>query len=499
MATTSSPARRGATAPTRSAQGAPKSARTTLALRRAPSAAAVIGVVLVEGNALPELPRMGEAARAVVEQIAALPQSAAAGSLRDLALPGGRRLLLTGAGAGGDEQVRLAGGRLAKAAGSSVLAVVAVQPLLALAEGLLLGSYVFTRKSAPVPSSPRRIDILLPADGNEAEATAVLAQATTHAGATAWVRDLANEPSSVKNPAWLGAQAQDVLRPLGVEVTVRDEAWLQTQGFGGVLAVGQGSATPPRLIEARWRPRSASPARHIVLVGKGITFDTGGLNIKPGDGMAMMHTDMSGGAAVLGALRIVAERKLPIRVTVLVPAAENAVSGRAMRPSDIIRHYGGRTSSVGNTDAEGRLVLADALAYAVARLEPSVVIDIATLTGAMKVALGMTLGGLFATTDGLAASLRDAGARAGEPLWRMPLSDEYRHLVTSPVADADNAGGNPGGVTAALFLEPFVGSIPWAHLDIAGPARRPADADLGVKGATGFGARLLAQWIEDQL
>ncbi|MCW2601985.1 MAG: Leucyl aminopeptidase [Pseudonocardiales bacterium] len=476
--------------------------RTSLSVRRAPSAAAVLGVVLVQGADLPALPRLGDAARALVDQVAGDPASAVAGSLRDLALPGGRRMLLTGAGAGGAEEIRRAGGRLAKVAGPSVLAVVAATPLLALAEGLLLGSYVFTRKSAPAPTRPRRIDILLAPGADDAagaQAEAVLAQATAHADATAWARDLANEPASVKNPAWLGRQAQDVLGPLGVDVTVRDVAWLEAQGFGGVLAVGSGSATPPRLIEARWRPRSASPARHIVLVGKGITFDTGGLNIKHGDAMTMMHTDMSGGAAVLGALRIVASRALPIRVTALVPAAENAVSGRAMRPSDVIRHFGGRTSSVGNTDAEGRLVLADALAYAVARLEPSVVIDIATLTGAMKVALGLTLGGLFATTDGLAESLRDAGARAGEPLWRMPLSDEYRHLVTSPVADADNAGGNPGGVTAALFLEPFVGDIPWAHLDIAGPARRPVDADLGVKGATGFGARLLAQWIEDQL
>ncbi len=477
-------------------------ARPTLAVRTSAPASAVLGIVLTDGAALADLPTLPETARTMVEAAAADPAASADGALRDLTLPGGRRVLLTGAGAGEADAIRRAGGRLAKAAGPSTLAVLAAEPLAELAEGLLLGSYVFTRKSAPAPSRPRRIDLVLPADCSEADQAAAQAladQASIHAAATAWARDLANEPSSTKNPAWLGRQAQDVLGPLGVDVTVRDEAWLTAQGFGGVLAVGGGSATGPRLIEARWRPRSAPAQRHVVLVGKGITFDTGGLNIKPGDGMAMMHTDMSGGAAVLGAIRVIAARKLPIRVTALVPAAENAVSGQAMRPSDIIRHYGGRTSSVGNTDAEGRLVLADAIAYAVDKLAPSVIIDIATLTGAMKVALGLSLGGLFATDDELAASLRDAGARAGEPLWRMPLSDEYRHLVTSPVADADNAGSNPGGVTAALFLEPFAGSIPWAHLDIAGPARRPKDADLGVKGATGFGARLLAQWIEDQL
>jgi leucyl aminopeptidase len=187
-----------------------------------------------------------------------------------------------------------------------------------------------------------------------------------------------------------------------------------------------------------------------------------------------------------------------VRVTALVPAAENAFGGASYRPSDVVRHFGGRTSEIANTDAEGRIVLADALAYAVARLRPSVLVDVATLTGAMKTALGERTGGLFATTDELAAQLLAAGASAGEPLWRMPLAAEYEGQLASDVADANNAPGNPGSITAALFLRPFTGGLPWAHLDIAGPARAGEDDGILGKGATGFGARLLLRWLEGQ-
>jgi leucyl aminopeptidase len=192
---------------------------------------------------------------------------------------------------------------------------------------------------------------------------------------------------------------------------------------------------------------------------------------------------------------MIAERNVAIRVTALLPAAENSVSGSAMRPSDVIRHYGGRTSEVGNTDAEGRLVLADAMAYAVARLKPSVLVDIATLTGAMKVALGTRTGGLFATTDELATALIRASEAAGEPVWRLPLAEQYLPMLVSDIADATNSPGNPGGITAALFLRPFSGGLPWAHLDVAGPGRSSDEAGDRSVGATGFGARLLAEWI----
>jgi leucyl aminopeptidase len=358
--------------------------------------------------------------------------------------------------------------------------------LTAFVEGLVLGCYRFTRASAP-PPGPSQIDLCGAAD------EAALSTGLRNAAATAWARDLANARHE-KTPAWLAAQAMRELGPLGVHVREHDERWLGEQGFGGVLAVGGGSPAPPRLIEVRWKPRGAT--RHVVLVGKGITFDTGGINRKTGSGMNTMFTDMAGGAAVLGAVRAVAAAGVPVQVTALVPAAENAFSGASYRPGDVVRHYGGRTSEINNTDAEGRIVLADAIAYAAARLRPAVIVDIATLTGAMKVALGLRTAGLFATADEVADGLAAAGAAAGEPLWRLPMPTEYESSLQSPIADAVNAPGNPGAITAALFLRRFADGVPWAHLDVAGPARASEEDGMFTKGATGFGARLLAAWVE---
>jgi leucyl aminopeptidase len=360
--------------------------------------------------------------------------------------------------------------------------------LTAFVEGLVLGSYDY-RRGAPKPATAR-VDLAGVADG------AALAEGLRYAGAAVWARDLGNTPANIKNPAWLGAAAARELTPLGVRVQVRDEGWLRDNGFGGVLAVGAGSRSAPCLIEASWRPRAAAAGTHLVLVGKGITFDTGGINLKPGESMKSMHTDMTGGAATLGALRAIAQARVPVRVTVLVPCAENSFSGGAMRPGDVIRHYGGRTSEVTNTDAEGRLVLSDALAYAAARLKPTAMVDIATLTGGMKVALGTRTGGLFATDDALADGLLAAGEAAGEPLWRMPMPSDYESALASDIADANNSPGNPQAVTAALWLLPFAGTVPWAHLDIAGPARSAVADGVIPQGATGFGARLLARWVE---
>jgi leucyl aminopeptidase len=273
--------------------------------------------------------------------------------------------------------------------------------------------------------------------------------------------------------------------------TIRDERWLAEQSFGGVLAVGGGSASPPRLIELSYRPRGAG--RHLLLVGKGITFDTGGLSIKPADGMHLMRTDMAGGGAVIAAIRAIAALRLDVRVTALVPAAENHVSGSSYRPGDVVRHYGGTTTEVGNTDAEGRMVLADALAYGVRRFRPDAVVDVATLTGAMKVALGLRTGGLFATDDDLAGRVLAAGKRVGEAWWRMPLLEAHADAVRGELADIRQAPGGPGGITAALFLREFVGGVPWGHLDIAGPARAEQTYADVVPGATGFAARTLVE------
>jgi leucyl aminopeptidase len=211
-----------------------------------------------------------------------------------------------------------------------------------------------------------------------------------------------------------------------------------------------------------------------------------------------MKRDMTGAGVVLAVMSRLAELDCPVRVTGLMACAENAIDGNALRPGDVVRHYGGRTSEVTNTDAEGRLVLADALAYAVDKLDPTVLVDVATLTGAMKISLGQRTGGLFATDDELADHLLAAGRASGEPLWRMPLVDDYEERLESPVADADNAAGPPGAITAALFLRPFAGGVPWAHLDIASVGDSPVDAFEWTAGATGFGARVLLHWLEQR-
>ena len=359
--------------------------------------------------------------------------------------------------------------------------------------GLRLGGYRFAVTSEETAPAVRTISLVTPdrALDEPVRRAAVLAQAT------ALTRDLANMPSNVKDPGWLAKMA---VRTVGkvADVVVRDEKWLATEGFGGVLAVGGGSVRPPRFVEMTWRPSAKAP--HIVLVGKGITFDTGGISIKPADGMHMMRTDMSGGAAVIAAMEAIARLGLNVRVTGLVPCAENQVSGAAYRPGDIVRHYGGRTTEVSNTDAEGRMVMADVLAYAADRLKPDLLVDVATLTGAMKISLGLRTGGLFASTDEVAAQVLAAGEAAGERWWRMPLdsdadsvASELTHAVASEIADVRQCPPGPGGIAAAMFLREFTDGLPWAHLDIAGPARAERNYDEVSAGATGFAARTLVE------
>ena len=365
----------------------------------------------------------------------------------------------------------------------------------ALAVGLVLGGYRF--RVTGTRSAPRTSSVLLVVDEPERIAAGVR-DAVTTAGATALARDLANMPSNVKDPVWLAGTAARLSSGIpGLATVVRDEAWLVEHGFGGVLAVGGGSATPPRLVELTWRPRGGSRAPHLVFIGKGVTFDTGGISIKPADGMHQMRTDMSGGAAVIAALLAIAAMKLPLRVTGLVPCAENHLSGSAYRPGDVVRHFGGRTTEVTNTDAEGRMLLADALAYAAQRHTPDAMVDVATLTGAMKISLGLRIGGLFASCDSLAARIGVAGERVGEAWWRMPLLADNAEDVRSQIADVRQCPGGPGAIAAALFLREFTGDRPWAHLDIAGPARSEATYDEVVPGGTGFAARTLVRLAAD--
>jgi leucyl aminopeptidase len=413
--------------------------------------------------------------------------------------PGPGRVVFLGLGDGSPAAMRRAGaalGRLAAGGRPVITSAVLGRPAAAVsafAEGLLLGSYRFSAGSA----APATGQVQLLTTGPDGPVAA--GRAAALAGAVALARDLANTPSAEKTPAWLADQAVAVAADSGLTAAVAAEDELAARGFGGLLAVGAGSARPPRLIELGYQPAGAG--QHVVLVGKGITFDSGGLSLKPSDGMKLMKTDMAGGGAVIAAMSALARLGVRARVTGLVAAAENMPSGSALRPGDVIRHFGGRTTEVLNTDAEGRLVLADALAYADALLAPDVLVDLATLTGAARVALGAGLGALYATDDALAAALLAAGEASGDRLWRMPLADDYADALTSPVADLANVphqrDHRAGSIDAALFLREFTGGRPWAHLDIAGPARAAADDGEIVKGATGFGTRCILRWLAD--
>ena len=416
-------------------------------------------------------------------------------------------LLLVGTGDGSPTALRRAGAALARRAGdrarlaTAVAAGASPDGLRAHVEGVLLATYRFRDTGKAEGAGPlRRVDVV----SSRAESDkhrAAFAAAVRGATAAFRARDLANTTSDVKDPAWVVTQARRLARPAGLDVKVWDERDLAREGFGGILAVGQGSARPPRLLQLTYSPSSgARTAPHVVLVGKGITFDSGGLTLKPREALVPMKTDMAAGGAVVAAMAALKEAGTRARVTALVPLAENLPGAAAQRPGDVIRHWGGRTVEVFNTDAEGRLVLADALAYAAARLRPDLVVDLATLTGAASLGLGRRHGALYATDEGLAAGLLAAGEATGERLWRMPLVDDYRFVLDSELADLTNVTRDPtvmgGSIVAALFLREFTGGLPWAHLDIAGPARADKNEHEVTKGATGFGARLLLRWLE---
>ncbi len=424
------------------------------------------------------------------------------------AATGPRAVVLVGVGAGRPTDLRRAAATLARqvrdreAVATTLAALDAEHGIEAVAVGLMLGSFQFTWRSRPPEHRPVRRVVLAgrPADSDDDD-EAALDRAVALGGAAWRARTLATVPSNLKNPAWLADRAVELAAEAGLTSRVWDDAELRAGGFGGIVGVGQGSATPPRLIRLDYTPAQHTrrrAGRHtptVVLVGKGITFDTGGLSIKTAQGMVAMKRDMTGGAVVMATMAALSAVGCPVRVVGLVPAAENAVSGSAMRPGDVLRHYGGRTSEVTNTDAEGRLVLADALAYAVAELKPAAIVDVATLTAGVKVALGQQVGGLFADDDALAAHLLDAGAGAGEPLWRLPLVAAYEERLASKVADADNGAKGPAAIMAALFLRPFTGDVPWAHLDIASVGDVPDDYYEWTQGPSGFGARALLTWL----
>ena len=309
-------------------------------------------------------------------------------------------------------------------------------------------------------------------------------------------RDLVNRPANYATPASLAQYARDMANQFGLICQVLEEPEMAELGMGSLLGVAQGSDEPAQFIILEHKA-GCDDLDTVALVGKGITFDSGGLSIKSRDGMVNMKGDMAGGAAVLGAMRAIGALGLPLHIVGLVPATENMPSGRAYKPRDVVRAMNGTTIEVISTDAEGRMILADALAYA-QRYQPQAVVDLATLTGSIVVALGHHAIGLFSNDDHLAARLEAAGQTSFERLWRMPLFEEYGEQLKSDVADVKHTGGRPGGaITAAFFLSRFVGDFPWAHLDMAGKAGTDEDKPYTPRWATGVGVRLLVQFLRD--
>jgi leucyl aminopeptidase len=369
----------------------------------------------------------------------------------------------------------------------------AAEAAQAVAEGLVLGSYEFLKyKPGGKPAPLQKVTVL----GSTAAAVKdALARGTAIAEAVNLARDLVNEPGGALNAVDFAAVATRVGRASGLKVTVLDEAAIKRLKLGGLLGVNRGSANAPRFVKLEYTP-TGRRSGNVALVGKGITFDSGGLSLKTADGMETMKTDMSGAAAVLATMSVLKDVGSRVHVTGYIPLTDNMPSGTAIKPGDVLRIRNGKTVEVLNTDAEGRLVLADALSLAVED-GPEAIVDLATLTGAVTIALGMEIAGLFASHDGWGRQVQDAATRAGESVWPLPLPESYRPQITSDVADIRNTGNTRGGgaITAALFLKEFAGDIPWVHLDIAGTARAGGDGPYNRKGGTGFGVRTLVELL----
>ncbi len=436
----------------------------------------------------------------------------------DPAAPAGPDTVLVGVGEpsalvgdAGIEMLRRAAAACVRAIGDGETAAFLLPsglslPVARVAEALAIGAALawYRYDTYRTGERPGRLGRLVIATESPAEAGSAaegVARGARIADSVSLARDLVNQPPSSLTP-WKFAELfvrrfRDVPQ---ISVDVWDAERIGTERLGGVLGVARGSTQPPRLVVAEYRPSKpveiAGRTPHVVLVGKGITFDSGGLSLKTASGMETMKTDMAGAAAVLCALDALAALGAQIRVTAITPLTENMPSGEATKPGDVLTARNGKTIEVLNTDAEGRLVLADALSLAV-EAGPDAIIDLATLTGAAVVALGKEIAGLFGNDERLCADVRAAGERAGEPSWPLPLPDDYRSHIDSEIADMKNVGraGQAGAIAAAMLLREFVGSVPWVHLDIAGPARSDERAGYFAKGGTGFGVRTLVELL----
>ena len=449
--------------------------------------------------------------------IASLFESGEAKSLRDntvlLHTPSmpAKRLMLYGAGsADATDSLRLQrmAGTMIRSLASRAFRSVAflLAPHLeneaaiqAIVEGVILGLMEGNiYHSAKEPARQIESLTLISESPSQANLEEAIHAATVRAEAANFARLLGFEPGNVITPTKLAESAQEMAAREGLQCEVLGEEEMKRLGMGALLAVSRGSEEPARFIIMKHEPDGADAAQLIALVGKGITFDSGGISIKPANAMEEMKYDMGGGAAVIGAMQIIAQLKPNIRVIGIVAASENLPSGRAYKPGDVVRSLSGKTIEVINTDAEGRVVLSDALTYAVNQGATQIV-DAATLTGACVVALGDVRAAVMGTDEKLIHSLIEAGDQCGERLWNMPLDNDYSNLIRSDIADIKNSGGRvAGSITAAMFLKAFAGNVPWAHLDIAGTAWFEDQKPYIAKGATGFGARLLAQYVLNQ-
>jgi leucyl aminopeptidase len=360
----------------------------------------------------------------------------------------------------------------------------------AVVEGIALGAYEFLEYRPGAKGTKLRKAVLVGPSG--APVKAAVDRGAVIADAVMWARDMINRPSKEKPPVAFAADARKLLRGRGVKLEVLDVPQLRELKLGGVIGVGQGSAQTPRFLKLTYAPAGAK-GKPLAFVGKGVVFDSGGLSLKTGAGMETMKCDMSGAAAVVGAMSALQGLGVKTKVFGYVPLVENMPSGTAIRPGDVLRIRNGKTVEVLNTDAEGRLILADALSLA-SEDKPAAVVDLATLTGACIVALGEKIAGLMGNDDDWIDQIRDAADRVGERVWPLPLPADYRKGIESPIADIKNVGPREGGaLTAGLFLQEFVDDVPWAHVDIAGPAFLGSDDGYMTKGGTGFGVRTLLE------
>jgi leucyl aminopeptidase len=427
--------------------------------------------------------------------------AAKAGEIIEIPLSVGKltRIYLVGIGESNQDDIRKASAALSRKVKGTDAKVLSAfvedkKTVETMVNALVLANYQFSMKSEKKFKKP---SFVVYGDFKEE-----VERALVYAKATWRTRDLIHTPSNIKNPLWFANQAKSMVAATkNSALTIKVKSGRELREFGGLLAVGNSAPKPgPRLVEITYAPKGSSNWPHIVMVGKGVTFDTGGVSLKrPYEFMIGMKSDMAGAAAILSATIAVAQLKPRVKVTALLMCAENALSATAQRPSDVIKHYGGTTVEVINTDAEGRLLLADGLAYADETLDPDYLLDVATLTGAATLGLGRQYAAMYTRDNSLAKKMHVIGNNVGEKVWHMPLIDDYEPALASDVADlnhtADKYAFSAGSVTAALFLEKFVGKRKWVHFDIAGTGRSEVDAGENIKGGTGFATRLLIGWL----